>query len=198
MSRNTACSSVHDDNVLSFSSDFRLDDCCRPVLLELWAIFNMRISFVTETVHQMENSHRAAVAEMTAFASAIFPIGADGLARSKNSGKVVSANHEAAHFYHLEYCCCTSFHSTYEFQWERGEGGIHSGTVLIRLCGSLVHRQRSLPRGFLQTILACRRPRRWRSVMPTWYTQPWDSRSPLCCLQPSLRSCAPSRVVQWA
>ena len=91
------------------------------MLLELWAIYWMRVSFVAETVCQMENSHPAAVAEMTAFASAMFPIGADGLVRSKNSGKVVSAMHEAAHFYHPECCCCTPFHSKCEFQWERGD-----------------------------------------------------------------------------
>ena len=50
-------------------------DCCRPALLDLWAINNARCSFVGDTVHLMEATHPQVVEEMLAFTSHMFPIG---------------------------------------------------------------------------------------------------------------------------
>eukprot|EP01052_Picozoa_sp_SAG31_P069789 SAG31_NODE_28627_length_407_cov_1.081169_1_plen_86_part_01 len=40
-----------------------LDDCCRPIVMELWAILQARCGYVMETVAQLEGTHPEAVAQ---------------------------------------------------------------------------------------------------------------------------------------
>jgi hypothetical protein len=66
-----------------------LDQCCRPVDLGLASLINPRSDYVAHTVFELEASHPQAVAEMLAFSTAVYPIGADGKARSARAGRLV-------------------------------------------------------------------------------------------------------------
>jgi hypothetical protein len=66
-----------------------LDECCRPVLLGLGSLLHARYCYVAHTVFEMEASHPEAVAEMLAFSTAMFPVGADGKVTSARSGRVL-------------------------------------------------------------------------------------------------------------
>jgi hypothetical protein len=65
-----------------------LDECCRPVDLGIESLMHSRLCYGARTVSEMEASHPEVVAEMLAFSTAMFPIGADGKATSARSGKV--------------------------------------------------------------------------------------------------------------
>jgi hypothetical protein len=66
-----------------------LDQCCRPVVFGLHSLVATRMSYVADTVFEMETSHPETVAEMLVFSAVAFPIGADGKVTSSASGRVM-------------------------------------------------------------------------------------------------------------
>ena len=56
-------------------------------MAQLWSIFSSRMSFVGSTVVDLESNHPDVVEEMLASSVQMFPIGADGVCRSR-SGNV--------------------------------------------------------------------------------------------------------------
>eukprot|EP01052_Picozoa_sp_SAG31_P030655 SAG31_NODE_3164_length_4602_cov_7.602043_2_plen_196_part_00 len=57
-------------------------------MLQLWSICYARVAFVASSVVDLESAHPDVVEEMLAFSVQIFPIGVDGVCRSR-SGTVV-------------------------------------------------------------------------------------------------------------
>ena len=57
-------------------------------MAQLWSIVNARISFVGSSVVDLESNHPDVVEEMLASSVQIFPIGVDGVCRSR-SGTVL-------------------------------------------------------------------------------------------------------------
>eukprot|EP01052_Picozoa_sp_SAG31_P042074 SAG31_NODE_6566_length_1973_cov_1.434899_2_plen_326_part_00 len=64
-----------------------LDQCCRPVQNDLWAIVAMRQMMVAHVVEKLEASHPDAVAKMLSFAKVTGAFQPDGTATSRGSGK---------------------------------------------------------------------------------------------------------------
>eukprot|EP01052_Picozoa_sp_SAG31_P063112 SAG31_NODE_22062_length_534_cov_3.443678_1_plen_82_part_10 len=59
---------------------------CRPIMLQLWSIVMARASFVASSVVDLESNHPDVAEEMLASSVQMFPIGADGVCRSRSGG----------------------------------------------------------------------------------------------------------------
>eukprot|EP01052_Picozoa_sp_SAG31_P056304 SAG31_NODE_16044_length_725_cov_2.396166_1_plen_166_part_00 len=57
-------------------------------MLQLWSIVYARVPFVASSVVDLERNHPDVVEEMLASSVQMFPIGADGVCRSRRSGTV--------------------------------------------------------------------------------------------------------------
>lgn len=64
-------------------------DCCRPALVELSMLLQLRIGFLYDAVPKMEKSHSEAAAEMLALclAAGLFKIGAGGAVGGPTAGQ---------------------------------------------------------------------------------------------------------------
>ena len=63
-------------------------DCCRPIYQELEHVPFTRLSFVEDTVVELERSHPDAIAPMLLVAHTVFPVNSDGVGIGPSSGKV--------------------------------------------------------------------------------------------------------------
>ena len=97
-------------------------DCCRPINEDMWHYSLTRISFVEDTVVELERSHPDTIGRMLLVAHTVFPVNGDGVGLGPATGKVrpTAALHRP---------CCTHERTLTQHSWLRSSTGYQPWAV---------------------------------------------------------------------